>query len=74
MGTYLREIGHNLYAWSFAHAVKVDKEACGKGGQGRQHLGDGQGIGHGDQVRSGGAGGHGVRSQARGLRTMGRGR
>jgi DNA-binding beta-propeller fold protein YncE len=25
-GTYLREIGHNLYAWSFAHAVKVDKE------------------------------------------------
>ncbi|HZY61524.1 MAG TPA: peptidyl-alpha-hydroxyglycine alpha-amidating lyase family protein [Edaphobacter sp.] len=25
-GAYLREIGHNLYAWSFAHAVKVDKE------------------------------------------------
>ena len=25
-GTYLREIGHNLYAWSFAHAVRVDKE------------------------------------------------
>ncbi len=24
-GTYLREIGHNLYAWSYAHAVKVDK-------------------------------------------------
>ena len=24
-GTYLREIGHNLYAWSFAHAVRVDK-------------------------------------------------
>ncbi len=23
-GRYLREIGHNLYAWSFAHAVKVD--------------------------------------------------
>src|SRR5215469_10788130 len=23
-GDYLREIGHNLYAWSFAHAVKVD--------------------------------------------------
>ena len=21
-GTYLREIGHNLYAWSFAHAVR----------------------------------------------------
>lgn len=25
-GKYLREIGHNLYAWSFAHAVRVDKE------------------------------------------------
>jgi DNA-binding beta-propeller fold protein YncE len=25
-GTYIREIGHNLYAWSFAHAVRVDKE------------------------------------------------
>jgi NHL repeat len=25
-GTFLREIGHNLYAWSFAHAVKVDKD------------------------------------------------
>ncbi len=25
-GTFMREIGHNLYAWSFAHAVKVDKE------------------------------------------------
>ncbi len=24
-GRFLREIGHNLYAWSFAHAVKVDK-------------------------------------------------
>ena len=24
-GTFLREIGHNLYAWSFAHAVKIDK-------------------------------------------------
>ena len=24
-GSFLREIGHNLYAWSFAHAVKVDK-------------------------------------------------
>jgi sugar lactone lactonase YvrE len=23
-GTFLREIGHNLYAWSFAHTVKVD--------------------------------------------------
>jgi DNA-binding beta-propeller fold protein YncE len=23
-GKFLREIGHNLYAWSFAHAVRVD--------------------------------------------------
>jgi len=25
-GKFIREIGHNLYAWSYAHAVKVDKE------------------------------------------------
>ena len=25
-GNYLREIGHNLYAWSYAHTVKVDHE------------------------------------------------
>lgn len=25
-GRFLREIGKNLYAWSFAHAVRVDKE------------------------------------------------
>ena len=25
-GKFLREVGHNLYAWSFAHSVKVDKE------------------------------------------------
>lgn len=25
-GNYVREIGHHLYAWSFAHSVKVDKE------------------------------------------------
>jgi sugar lactone lactonase YvrE len=25
-GKYLREIGKNLYAWSFAHAVKIDKD------------------------------------------------
>jgi DNA-binding beta-propeller fold protein YncE len=24
-GKYIREIGHNLYAWSFAHAIRVDK-------------------------------------------------
>jgi DNA-binding beta-propeller fold protein YncE len=25
-GRYLREIGHNLYAWSFAHTVRVDAQ------------------------------------------------
>jgi DNA-binding beta-propeller fold protein YncE len=25
-GKFVREIGHNLYAWSFAHAVKIDKQ------------------------------------------------
>jgi sugar lactone lactonase YvrE len=25
-GRYVREIGHNLYAWSYAHTVKVDAE------------------------------------------------
>jgi DNA-binding beta-propeller fold protein YncE len=25
-GNYVREIGHNLYAWSFAHAVRTDKD------------------------------------------------
>ena len=25
-GKYVREIGRNLYAWSFAHAVRVDKK------------------------------------------------
>jgi hypothetical protein len=25
-GRYIREIGRNLYAWSFAHAVRVDKD------------------------------------------------
>ena len=24
-GAFIREIGHNLYAWSFAHAVRIDK-------------------------------------------------
>ena len=23
---YIREIGHNLYAWSFAHAIRFDKD------------------------------------------------
>src|SRR5215471_9141291 len=25
-GKFLREIGHNLYAWSYGHSVKIDKE------------------------------------------------
>jgi streptogramin lyase len=25
-GKFIREIGKNLYAWSFAHAVRVDRE------------------------------------------------
>ena len=25
-GKFLREIGHDLYAWSFAHTVKIDKD------------------------------------------------
>src|SRR3984885_7583937 len=25
-GRYVREIGHNLYAWSFAHTVKIDPQ------------------------------------------------
>src|SRR5437899_8070514 len=25
-GKFVREIGHNLYAWSFAHSVKIDKD------------------------------------------------
>ena len=25
-GHFMREIGHNLYAWSFAHTVKIDKQ------------------------------------------------
>jgi DNA-binding beta-propeller fold protein YncE len=25
-GKFLREIGHNLYAWSYGHAVKVDRD------------------------------------------------
>jgi hypothetical protein len=25
-GKFIREIGKNLYAWSFAHTVRIDKE------------------------------------------------
>ena len=56
-GVYLREIGKNLYAWAYAHTVRVDRE--------RQHLGDRQGFGHGRQVQPGGPGRDGVRPQVR---------
>src|SRR5271154_3022977 len=25
-GTFIREIGKNLYAWSFAHSVRIDRD------------------------------------------------
>ena len=25
-GRFIREIGHNLYAWSYAHSVKIDRQ------------------------------------------------
>jgi len=28
-GKFLREIGHNLYAWSYAHTVKIDPQDYG---------------------------------------------
>ena len=59
-GKFIREIGKNLYAWSFGHTVKIDPAG--------QHLGDRQGLGHGDQVRSRGPRRDGVRPQAGGLR------
>ena len=55
-GTFIREVGQNLYAWSFAHDVKVDRDgniwAADKGS---------------DQVvrfNPAGRGDHGVRTQA----------
>ena len=59
-GKFIREIGKNLYAWSFGHTVKVDPAG--------QYLGHRQGLGHGDQVRSRGPRRHGVRPQAGSLR------
>jgi len=41
---FLREIGHHLYAWSFAHTVKVDKDD-----NIWRHR---QGLRHGHQVQS----------------------
>ena len=45
--------------------VRLGVCAHGARRQGRQHLGDRQGLGHGRQVQSGRPGGHGVRPQAR---------
>jgi len=58
-GNFIGELGKNLYAWSFAH-----REDRSPG----QYLGDGQGLGHGDQVRFPGTCSHGVRPQAGRLR------
>ena len=43
-GNFIREIGKNLYAWSFG--------AHREGRSAGQYLGHRQGLGHGDQVRS----------------------
>ena len=58
-GKFLREIGHNLYAWSFAQWHRRP---------GGQYLGDRQGLGHGDQVHPRRPRRHGVRAQAGSLR------
>ena len=58
-GQYLREIGHELYAWSFAHMVKIDRH---------DNLGHRQRLGHGDKIYAARARGHGVRAQAGSLR------
>ena len=46
-GEFVGEIGKGLYAWSFAHTVRIDKR--------RQHLGHRQGLGHDhpDSIRQG---------------------
>ncbi len=59
-GKYLREIGHDLYAWSFAHG--------GGDRPGRQHLGCRQGLGHGREVYAERPRRDGVRPQTRSLR------
>ena len=59
-GKFVREIGKNLYAWSFGH-TRARR-------QGGQHLGHRQGLGHGHQVQSARTGAHGVRAQAGSLR------
>jgi len=59
-GKFIREIGHHLYAWGFAHAVKVDRED-------NIWVAD-KGFGHGHQVQSGRPGVNGLRTQAGGIR------
>ena len=55
-GHYIREIGHNLYAWSFAHTVRVDKDDnIWVTDKGSDMI---------DQVRPGRPRGDGVRAQA----------
>jgi len=43
-GKYIREIGHNIYAWSYAHAVRVDSHD-------NVWVG-GQRLGHGGPLQS----------------------
>jgi hypothetical protein len=59
-GKFIREIGQHLYAWSFAHTVKVDRHD--------NSLGDGQGLGHGGEVYAGRSRSDAVRAKARGFR------
>lgn len=58
-GRFLREIGRNLYAWSYAHAVRVDRDdniwVADKGSERRRTL---------QPAR---AGDHGLRPQGRGI-------
>ena len=54
-GKFVREIGKNLYAWSYAHTRA--------GRSRRQHLGRRQGLRHGRQVQPGRASGDGVRPE-----------
>ena len=46
-GKFIREIGKNLYAWSFAHTVRVDRDD--------NIWTVDKGLGHGRQVQSGSA-------------------
>jgi hypothetical protein len=56
-GTYVREIGAGLYGFTFAHAVRVDKDD--------NIWTVDEGLEHGHQVQPGGPGGDGHRPAAR---------